>query len=85
MRLPVLGQMIKGAWTDAAIIEAMVAVLDRIKWLLWHGNAPNAIGDIECPAADFDGDLEKNATAVSKLASALASSRRASPTTWATS
>jgi hypothetical protein len=73
MRLTVLGQMIKGAWTDAAIIDAKTAALDRIKWLLWHGNAPDAIEDIECLAEDVDGDLEENPTAVSlrKLASAL--------------
>jgi len=73
MRLTVLGQMIKGAWTDAATIDAKTAALDRIKWLLWHGNAPDAIEDIECLAEDVDGDLEENPTAVSlrKLASAL--------------
>ena len=38
-----------------------------------HGNAPDAIEDIECLAGDVDGDLEENPTAVSlrKLASAL--------------
>jgi hypothetical protein len=73
MRLTVLGQMIKGAWTDAATIEAKTAALERIKWLLWHGNAPDAIEDIECLANDVDGDLGENPTAVSlrKLASAL--------------
>jgi len=63
MRLTVLGQMIKGAWTDAATIEARTAALDRIKWLLWHGNALDAIVDIECLADDVDGDLEENPTA----------------------
>jgi hypothetical protein len=65
--------MIKGAWTDEATIDAKTAALDRIKWLLWHGNAPDAIEDIECLAEDVDGDLEENPTAVSlrKLASAL--------------
>jgi hypothetical protein len=73
MRLTVLGQMIKGAWTDAARIEARTAALDRIKWLLWHGNALDAIDDIECLADDVDSDLEENPTAASlrKLASAL--------------
>ena len=48
MRLTVLGQMIKGAWSDPAIVETKAAALERIKWLLWHGNAPEAIDDIEC-------------------------------------
>ena len=39
MRLTVLGQMIKGAWADAVTVETKAAALDRIKWLLWHGNA----------------------------------------------
>src|ERR1019366_3218509 len=48
MRLTVLGQMIKGAWADAVTVETKAADLERIKWLLWHGNAPDAIDDIEC-------------------------------------
>jgi hypothetical protein len=73
MRLTVLGQMIKGAWTDAATIEAKTAALDRIKWLLWHGNAPDAVEDIECLVDDVDDDLEEDPTSASlrKLASAL--------------
>jgi len=68
--------MIKGTWTDAATIEARTAPLDRIKWLLWQGNALDAIEDIEdieCLADDVVGDLEENPTAASlrKLASAL--------------
>jgi hypothetical protein len=47
MRLTVLRQMIKGVWADAATVEATMAALDRIKWLLWHGNAPDAIDDAE--------------------------------------
>ncbi len=71
MRLTVLRQMIKGAWTDMAIVEK--AALDRIKWLLWHGNAPDAVDDIECLTDDVDGDLEQNPISASlrKLASAL--------------
>jgi hypothetical protein len=47
MRLTVLGQMVKGAWTDPAKIERTTAELDRVKWLLWHGNAPDAL-DADC-------------------------------------
>jgi len=73
MRLTVLGQMIKGAWTDAATVAIKAAALDRIKWLLWHGNAPDAVDDIECLADDVAGALEENATstALKKLATAL--------------
>ena len=73
MRLTVLGQMIKGAWTDAVTVEAKAAALERIKWLLWHGNAPDAIDDIECLADDIAGALEENPTSASlrKLAITL--------------
>ena len=69
MRLTVLGQMIKGAWTDAARIEAKTAALDRIKWLLWHGNAPDALDDSGCLADDVASELEENraATGLRKL------------------
>jgi hypothetical protein len=73
MRLTVLGQMIKGAWPDAAMVETKAAALERIKWLLWHGNAPDAIDDIECLADDVAGALEENPTSTSlrKLATTL--------------
>jgi hypothetical protein len=73
MRLTVLGQMIKGAWTDAATVETKAAALDRIKWLLWHGNAPDAIDDVECLADDVAGALKENPTSASlrKLSAAL--------------
>jgi hypothetical protein len=73
MRLTVLGQMIKAAWADAAMVEAKAAALERIKWLLWHGNAPDAIDDIECLADDVAGALEENPTSASlrKLATTL--------------
>ncbi len=73
MRLTVLGQMIKGAWTDAVTVEAKAAALERIKWLLWHGNSPDAIDDIECLADDIAGALEENPTSGSlrKLATTL--------------
>ncbi len=48
MRLTVLRQMIKSARTETATAEAKAAALERIKWLLWHGNAPDAVDDIEC-------------------------------------
>jgi hypothetical protein len=60
MRLTVLRQMIKGAWTDTATIEAKTASLDRIKWLLWHGNSPDAIDDAECLADEVATESEEN-------------------------
>lgn len=73
MRLTVLGQMIKSARTEAATAEAKAAALERIKWLLWHGNAPDAVDDIECLVDDVTAELEDNPTSASlrKLAAAL--------------
>jgi hypothetical protein len=65
MRLIILGQIIKGAWTDAATVETKAAKLDRIKWLLWHGNAPDAIDDVECLADDVAGALDEDPTSAS--------------------
>ena len=49
------------------------SALERIKWLLWQGNAPEAIEDIECLADEIAGDLEENpaSTPLRKLAAAL--------------
>lgn len=58
MRMTVLGQMIKGAWTDAAEVETKAAALERIKWRLWHGNASDALTSVECPADDVTCALE---------------------------
>jgi putative addiction module CopG family antidote len=63
--------MIKGAWTGAARIEAKMASLDRIKWLLWHGNAPDAIDDAECLADDVAGRVRRE-----PLVDAVAKARR---------
>jgi hypothetical protein len=73
MRLTVLGQLLKSASINATALQAKAAALDRIKWLLWHGNAPDAIEDIECLADDVAGDLEDNSTTapLRKLAAAL--------------
>src|SRR5271166_623340 len=73
MRLTVLGQMIKSARTEATTAEAKAAALERIKWLLWHGNAPDALDDIECLVDDVTAELEDNPTSSSlrKLAAAL--------------
>ena len=73
MRLTVLGQMIKSARIEAATAEAKSAALERIKWLLWHGNAPDAVDDIECLVDDVTAELEDNPTSASlrKLAAAL--------------
>ena len=73
MRLTVLGQMIKSARTETATAEAKAAALERIKWLLWHGNAPDGVDDIECLVDDVAAELEDNPTSASlrKLAAAL--------------
>jgi hypothetical protein len=73
MRLTVLGQMIKSARTEAAAAEAKAAALERIKWLLWHGNAADAVDDIEGLVDDVTAELEDNPTSGSlrKLAAAL--------------
>jgi hypothetical protein len=41
--------------------------------LLWHGHAPDAVDDIECPVDDVTAELEDNPTSASlrKLAAAL--------------
>ena len=73
MRLTVLGQMIKSARTETAAAEAKTSALERIKWLLWHGNAPDAVDDIECLVDDVTAELDDNPTSASlrKLAAAL--------------
>jgi hypothetical protein len=67
------GQMIKSARTETATAEAKAASLERIKWLLWHGNAPDAVDDVECLIDDVTAELEDNPTSASlrKLAAAL--------------
>ena len=75
MRLTVLGQMIKGMGMDRRRHGRghTAAALERIKWRLWHGDALNAIDDIECLADDIAGALEQNPTSASlrKLAITL--------------
>jgi hypothetical protein len=73
MRLTVLVQMVKGAWTEPAIVETKAATLERIKWLLWHGNAPEAIDDIECLADDVAASLDEapTSTPLRKLGTTL--------------
>lgn len=58
MRMTVLGQMIKGAWADAAEVQTQTEALDRIKWRLWHGNASDALTSVECMADDVVNALE---------------------------
>jgi hypothetical protein len=58
MRMTVLGQMIKAAWSDAAEVETKAAALERIKWRLWHGNASDALTSVECLADDVTCALE---------------------------
>ena len=44
MRLTVLRQMAKGACpADAGWTEQRLRDLERLKWLLWHGHAPQAV------------------------------------------
>jgi hypothetical protein len=62
MRLTVLGQMTKGAWSDAAEVQTKTDALDRIKWRLWHGNAPDALTSVECMADDVAAALEDDPT-----------------------
>ena len=66
MRLTVLGPMVKGAWADPDTAATKTAALERIKWLLWHGNPAEAIDAIE----DTPGGpaLEKLATTLAELA-----------------
>ena len=60
MRLTVVRQMTKGAWTDEATIEAWTATFDRIKWLLCRGNAPDVIDDAEYLAEDVVAESREN-------------------------
>lgn len=73
MRVTVLGQMIKGAWTDPAIVETKAAALERVKWLLWHGNALKAVDDIECLTDDVTASLDEapTSTPLRKLGATL--------------
>ena len=50
-----------------------MAALDRIKWLLWHGNARDAIDDLECLTDDVAVEFEENPSSLPlrKLAAAL--------------
>jgi len=67
MRLTVLGQMIKGAWADAAEVKAKAAELERIKWRLWHGDAQGAIDSTEYMADDVTNALEDDAVSAPLL------------------
>lgn len=56
MRLTVLGQYARGvAHHDEAVGANMLAALDRIKWLLWHGNQHRAGETIGVFLDDVDG------------------------------
>ena len=87
MRLTVLGQMIKGAWADAVTVEAKAAALERIKWLLWHGNAltrstTSNVWQTTLPALWRTTQLRHRCES---LPPHSVSSPRISPTTWVTS
>jgi hypothetical protein len=61
MRLTVLGQYARGlAHHDAAAAAGLLTSLERIKWLLWHGNKYRALqevgsfqDDVGCLAVDY--------------------------------
>ena len=56
LRLTVLGQYARGvAHHDEAVGANMLAALDRIKWLLWHGNQHRAGETIGVFLDDVDG------------------------------
>jgi hypothetical protein len=77
------GAKIKSARTEAATQEAKAAALERIKWLLWHGNAPDAVDDIECLLDDVTAELEDNPISAcprSVMGSALPSRREGDAT-----
>ena len=61
MRLTVLKQMIKGAWADEAMVAEKHAALEKIKWMLWHGNSSEALHDIGWMQCDVDFDLREGA------------------------
>lgn len=55
MRLTVLGQYVRGvAQADESAGNGLSAMLERIKWLLWHGNSYQAEQAIEAFEADID-------------------------------
>jgi hypothetical protein len=56
MRLTVLEQYARGvAHHDEAAGARLLAELERIKWLLWHGNQPRAGASIGILEEDVDG------------------------------
>ncbi len=55
MRLTVLGQYVRGvAQADESAGNGLSAMLERIKWWLWHGNSHQAEQAIEAFEADID-------------------------------
>ena len=55
MRITVLMQFVRGvAQHDEAKGAELLKSLERIKWLLWHGNLHRAFAAIE----DFDSDID---------------------------
>ena len=80
MRLTVLGQYARGvAHHDAAEGARLLALLDSIKWLLWHGNQHRAGEEIAFLEDDVDGlamdypNLGKFARAAHEFAAYIAS------------
>ena len=60
MRLTVLKQMIKGAWSDEVVVAEKLAALEKIKRMLWHGNASEALHDVEWLESDAGFDLQES-------------------------
>jgi hypothetical protein len=68
MRLTVLAQYAKGvAHCDKAVGDQLQEDIERIKWLLWHGNQHRALQTIACFEDDVDA-LEVDYPNLGKLA-----------------
>lgn len=65
MRLTVLGQMTKGACSEAGWTAARGRDLERLRWLLWHGHVRHAIEAAQAFADDVWG-LEDEAQGETK-------------------
>jgi hypothetical protein len=73
MRFTVLGQMVKGAWSDSTAVEKPLGMLDRAQWRLWHGDAPRTWDMIDDPADEVADALDATPTsaALRQLAAAV--------------
>ncbi|WP_242097775.1 hypothetical protein [Sphingomonas sp. CROZ-RG-20F-R02-07] len=75
MRVTALGQMIKGTATELEWRDARLGDLDRVKHLLWHGHAREAVEQIGWLEDDVDGAAEEvtgeNQAKLRKLAAGI--------------